>query len=37
LVTPKRGQTKEKALGSNLQNSIDNYFKLNRIQVWRDN
>jgi site-specific recombinase XerD len=27
----------EKALGSNLQISIDNYFKLNRIQVWRDN
>jgi uncharacterized protein YdhG (YjbR/CyaY superfamily) len=26
-----------KALGSNLQISIDNYFKLNRIQVWRDN
>jgi anaerobic selenocysteine-containing dehydrogenase len=24
-------------LGSNLQNSIDNYFKLNRVQVWRDN
>ena len=25
------------ALGSNLQNSIDNYFKLDRIQAWRDN
>lgn len=24
-------------LGSNLQNSIDNYFKLNRIQAWRGN
>jgi hypothetical protein len=25
------------ALGSNLQNSIDNYFKLDRIRAWRDN
>jgi predicted enzyme related to lactoylglutathione lyase len=31
------GGNRDKALGSNLQNSIDNYFKLNRIQVWRDN
>jgi len=23
--------------GSNLQNSIDNYFKLDRILTWRDN
>ena len=38
LVTHERHEGfGEKALGSNLQFSIDNYFKLNRIQVWRDN
>ena len=24
-------------LGSNLHNSIDKYFELNRIEIWRDN
>jgi hypothetical protein len=32
-----RDGDEEMALGSNLQNSIDNYFKLDRIQAWRDN
>ena len=26
-----------RSLGSNLQISIDKYFRLNRIQAWRDN